>query len=103
MFDQAHIGGAERERKIRRKRRGDAEAAGHIDDGVDADSFGQLDGGNVARTGQRAAQGDRAFEFFVVIVRRIGLAAAHHGERRVDDGVERRKPLFDGRRRRRTP
>src|SRR4029077_3385528 len=94
VFEQAHVRGAQRERKIRRQQSGNAEAAGDIDDAVDAHFFGELHGGNVARAGQSAAQSDITFKFFVVIARRIGLAAADGGERRIQNGVERRGTFF---------
>ena len=97
VLEEIQIGGAQRDRQIRRQRAGDAEAAGHVNHVVHADFFGELHRGNVARAGQRAAQRDDALEFFVVVVRRIGLAAAHGGERRVENRVERSEPLLHGR------
>ena len=43
---------AERHGQIGRNVGGDAEAVGHVDDLVDADARGQLDGRNVARLGK---------------------------------------------------
>src|SRR5262245_32841969 len=88
VFDKFHIRGAQSERKIGRQGRGDAEAAGHVNDIRDADLFGDLYSRNVAGPRQRASQSDGAFEFFVVVVRGIRLAAADDGERGVHDGVE---------------
>ena len=93
---KSHVRGAERERKIRRQASGDAETRGHIHDGIDADFFSQLHRGNVARTGERAAQRDGAFKFLVVIVRRVRLAAADDREWCIDDGVEGRRAFLDG-------
>ena len=48
VFEKLHVGGAEGQRQIGRKRGGDAETLGHIHDGVDAHFFRQFYGGNVA-------------------------------------------------------
>ena len=95
MLDELHVGGAEGQREIRRQGRGDAEAASHFHDGVYADPLRDLHGGDVARTGQGAPQSNRAFESLVVVARRVHLAAADGGERRVHDGVKRRGAVFD--------
>ena len=95
MFEEIQIGGAESERQIRRQRAGESEAARGVDHVVDADFFGEFDGRDVARTGQRAAQGDETLEFVVVVVRRVGLAAADRGEGRVEDGVKGSEALLD--------
>ena len=65
-----------------------AEASREGDHVGDADFFHQLHGGDVARAGEGAAQGDEALEFFIVIVRRIGLAAADGGVGLIENRVE---------------
>ena len=71
----------------------DAEAVRHVDDLVDADARGQLDGGNVARLGEGVDEGHRALEVVLVIVRRVAAKA----DRRVDDDVVGLGALFHGR------
>ena len=66
-----------------------------VDHVLDADFVEQAHGGNVARIGQSAAQRDAPFEFFVVVVRRIVLAAAAEGDGLVDDRVEGRCALLE--------
>jgi len=60
--------------EIRGQRRGDAEAPGHINDGLYAHFFSQLNCRHVARTRERTAQRDDAFKSFVVIVAASRLA-----------------------------
>ena len=67
-----------------------------IDDVLDSDFFEQAHGRNVSRIGQSAAQRDAAFEFRVVVVRRIVLTAAAEGDRLVHDRIERRSALREG-------
>ena len=92
------IGGAQRDRQVRRQRAGDAEAPRRIDYAVDADFVGQLHGGHVARSGQRAPQRNHAFVFFVVVVRRVGWPPLIDREGRVQDRVEGREALLQSRR-----
>ena len=96
VFDEFHVGGAERERKIWRQCTANAKAAGHVDDGIDANFFSELHCRHVARASECAAESDGAFKFFVVIVGRIGLATTDDGKRCIDDGVEGRRTLLDG-------
>jgi len=49
-------------------------------------------GGNVARAIERAPERNDALEFFVVVVRRVGLAAAHRREWRIKNRVKGREP-----------
>src|SRR6267143_6637032 len=85
MFDELHVRGAERKRQIRRKGRGDAKAARHVNDCGDANLFCEFYGRDVARTGESTPQRDGAFELFVIIARRVGLPAAYRGERQIHD------------------
>ena len=94
VLEQVEVSGAQRNGQVGRQRASDAEAARHINDAVHADFFGELHGGYVAGAFESAAQRNHAFVFFVVIVRRIGLATAHHRKRRVEDSVERCEALF---------
>ena len=95
MLHQSEIGSAERERKIRRQRAGDAEFARELDYTLHADVVEQTHGGDVARISESAAIGDASLEFVVVVVRRIILAAAAEGDRLVDHRVERRDALLE--------
>src|ERR1700674_4763358 len=95
MLEKSHVRGTQGQWEIRRQGCGDAKAARHVDHRGDPDFFGELYRRNVARTGESAAQCDGAFEFFVVVARRIGLAAADGGQRRIDDGVEGSRAFFE--------
>ena len=48
VFEKSHVRGAERERKVRRQRRGDTKAARFVNDRADANFFGQFHRGDVA-------------------------------------------------------
>ena len=78
---------AQRDRQVGRDVRGDAEAVGVVDHRLDAEVVGQLQRGNVARLGQRAAQRDRAFKFLVVIVRSVRAGRRVESDGRIEDRV----------------
>src|SRR6267378_2505942 len=94
MFDELHVRGAEGERQIRWKWRGDAKAARHVYHCGDANLFCEFYGWDVARAGESTPQRDGAFELFIVIARRIGLPAAYRGERQIHDRVKRCRSFF---------
>ena len=72
---------------------GDTEAVGHVDDLVNADAGGQLEGGDVARLGEGAHQGHGTLVVVLVVVR--GIAA--EADRAVDNDVAGLGAVLDGR------
>src|SRR5512146_1995280 len=69
---------------------------GVADDPLDANLFRRLQGGNVARVGQGAAQSDVAFKLFVVVVRDVGPGRSVEGNGSVQHHVLGRGPLVNG-------
>ncbi len=55
-------------------------------DAAVADEFGDLDGGDVERIGERVAHGDATHESFAVVIRRVFLAVEFEGGGLVVDG-----------------
>ena len=96
VLEEPDFSGAERHGQIGRQGTRDPEAPGRLDHVGDAHLLGDLDRGDVPRACQRAPQRDDALEFFVVVVRRIGLTATDGGERSVEHRIERRHAFFDG-------
>ena len=96
VLEQLHVRGAERQRQIRRQRRGNTKAPGHIHHAVNTHFFRQLYRRHVAGPGKRSPQRNGALKFLVVVVRRIRLSAANGCEGRIHNRVKRRGALFDG-------
>src|SRR5207253_109238 len=67
------------------------------DHAPDADSVCKLERGNVARLSEGAAQGDEAFKFFVVVVRRVRAGGSFEADRLVENGVVGAGALIDDR------
>src|SRR5579863_3936137 len=97
VLNQAHIRGAQRQRKIRRQRGSNAEPLGHIYNLLDADLFGNFDGGDISGTVEGAPQCDDSLEMSIVILRRVVLASAYRGVGRVENGVKRAVTLLQRR------
>src|SRR5690242_1009554 len=74
LLVEREIGCAESYGQKGRQGRGDAEAASVLGDGRHAELLRQLDGGNVARLGQRMPERDQTFKAMIKVMRRVGSA-----------------------------
>src|SRR5579863_5707188 len=92
LFLQGDFDCAERDRQVSGDVGGDAEAMGDVDDLVDADAGGELEGGDVARLGKGVGEAHGTLVVVLVVVRNVAAEA----DGSVDDGVVGSGAGFDG-------